>query len=73
MGPERNNKSSSVGNGNNPNVRQPYNPMGAHHHLQVNVYYVSSIFDKCKFGQMFNLDIDDLAVKSYIQHKRLIQ
>jgi len=34
MGPERNKKSSSVGNGNNPNVRQPYNPMGAHHHLQ---------------------------------------
>ena len=40
MGPERNKKSSSAGNGNNPNVRQPYNPIGAHHHLQVNVYYI---------------------------------
>ena len=36
MGPDRNRKPSPSASGSgNQNVRQPHNPIGAHHHLQV--------------------------------------
>ena len=71
MGPERNKKNSSAGSGNNPNVRQPYNPMGAHHHLQVSIfpYFIRGPAQDYKFS---NNKIEDTPIlKQLAMVKRL--